>query len=112
MGRLVASVHVTDPADGRRIVLEAGEEPPARLAALVPNPACWENGELPSPAAPDTDSTSDTDDGPANASGVAADKTRASEPDTDSEDTKPAAKRAATRPARGRKAAAQGTGGQ
>lgn len=94
MAKLAAAVHVRDPERHRTVLLLPGEEPAPRLAALVTNPACWEGGKPPAgddvahTPPPDSEATADGD-----------------------EDTKPAAKKAASRPARGRKAAAEGTGG-
>ncbi|MFE7111765.1 hypothetical protein ACFU98_29475 [Streptomyces sp. NPDC057575] len=85
--KLAASVYVTDPDTNQTVILEAGTSPEARLAALVTNPAAWEDGNLP---------------------------TAESEPsDGDDEDTKPAARKtAAKKPARGRTTADEGTSGQ
>ena len=94
MARLAATTHVLDPETHQMTELPAGSEPPAHLAALVTNPDCWEDGKLPAAARqaaeedtpPDTKSAKD-----------------------DSEGTKPAAaKKAAARPARGRKSADEG----
>lgn len=111
MAKLARSVHVTDPKSGRRLVLTPGEEPASHLAALVTNPAAWVDGKLPGP--PKAKAETEGDSGPAGSASEAsgaADTTPAE--DTASEDTKPAAKRAARKPARGRSAAAEGTGGQ
>jgi hypothetical protein len=99
MAKLVTTVFLTDPDKHRTVVQTAGEEPERRLAALITNPACWEDGNLPDSNAGDSaaDDDQSEDDKP---SGDA------------SEDAKPAAKKAATRPARGRKAAAEGGGSQ
>ncbi|WP_331764406.1 hypothetical protein [Streptomyces anulatus] len=102
MAKLVRAVHVTDPKSGRRLVLGPGEEPAPHLAALVQNPAAWEDGKLPA-VAEESSSTKDADttEGVSSASEETADV------------TKPAARTtAANKPARGRKAAAEGTGGQ
>jgi hypothetical protein len=88
--KLVATVYVTDPDSHQTVVLEAGSEPEPRLAALVTNPAAWEDGKLP----------------------VAAKKAAESSDDEDSDGDKQAAKKtAAKRPARGRSAADEGTSG-
>ncbi|MGW2849611.1 hypothetical protein [Streptomyces sp. NPDC001274] len=91
-GKLTASVYVTDPDTNEAVVLEAGSEPEPRLATLITNPAAWEDGNLPAAAnkAAGRSDPAGEDDG----------------------DTKPAAKRAARKPARGRTAADEGTGGQ
>lgn len=90
--RLVATTHVLDPETHQMTELPAGSEPPSHLAALVTNPDAWEDGKLPTAAKktaegstePQTESGKDEDEG-----------------------TKPAAeKKAAARPARGRKSAA------
>ncbi|TXS68945.1 hypothetical protein [Streptomyces sp. sk2.1] len=91
--RLAATVYVTDPDTHQTVRLDEGSEPDTRLAALITNPAAWEDGTLPAAAkqaAESSDPTGEDDDA----------------------DTKPAAKRAARKPARGRTAADEGTGGQ
>ena len=88
MAQLVKAVFVRDPERQRDILLTPGEEPEPRLAALVTNPACWEGGKLPADAEKTAAKSSETTD------------------DGDSGETKPAAKKAATTPARGRKSAA------
>lgn len=94
MAKLAATVYITDPDSHQTVALEAGSEPEPRLAALVPNPAAWEDNK------PPTAATTNTTPSP---SGF--------EKDTGDED-KPAVKKTATSPARGRKAAAEGTSGQ
>ncbi|BCK74012.1 hypothetical protein Srufu_079650 (plasmid) [Streptomyces libani subsp. rufus] len=91
MAKLVRSVFVRDPARHRDILLNAGEEPAPEYAALVTNPACWEDGKLPTPAKRSAEGQSTPDP-----------------PSDDDEGDKPAAKKAATRPARGRKSADEG----
>jgi len=93
MSRLAKTVFVTDP-DHRGVVLrlDAGQEVPKNLEAAVTNEDAWEDGKP-----------------PAAAKQAAAEEQSPPEPSPTSdedEDTKPAAKRAATRPARGRKSAA------
>ncbi|MGY5127282.1 hypothetical protein [Streptomyces nigrescens] len=89
--RLVATTHVVDPETHQMTVLPEGSEPAPHLAALVTNPACWEDGKLPTAAKQ-----------------AAAEEQSTPEPSPEGdEDTKPAAKKtAAHRPARGRKSAA------
>ncbi|MFE7780260.1 hypothetical protein [Streptomyces nigrescens] len=91
MAKLVRSVFVRDPARHRDILLHAGEEPAPEYAALVTNPACWEDGKLPAPAKK-----------------AAAEEQSTPEPSpAGDEGDKPAAKKmAANRPARGRKSVA------
>ncbi|ACX71139.1 hypothetical protein pZL12.62c [Streptomyces phage ZL12] len=102
---------MTDPKSGRRLVLSPGEEPAPHLAALVQNPAAWEDGNLPD-AAETGDDRGDASGGTSDAPGSADPKSDET-PDKDSDDTKPAARKtAAKKPARGRTAAAEGTGGQ
>ncbi|MEU0656113.1 hypothetical protein ABZ485_28245 [Streptomyces albogriseolus] len=92
MARLVSDVHVKDPKTRLMVHLRAGEEPAPEYAALVKNPEAWEGGKLPTSAkTADTTPTSDSEEG-------------------DGGD-KPAAKRAAKRPARGRSAADEGSSG-
>ncbi len=102
---------VKDPDRHAMVLLHPGEEPEPRLAALITNPDAWEGGKVPAAAA--------TGDGRGDASGAASDDTGSADPksdetpDKDSDDTKPAARKtAAKKPARGRTAAAEGTGGQ
>lgn len=89
MARLATDTFVKDPQTHLMVHLRAGEEPAPEYAALVKNPDAWEGGKLPT-----TDTSKD-------------------KPSTggDTEDTKPAAKRSARKPARGRDAADEGTGG-
>lgn len=97
MATLARSVFVRDPKKHRDILLRAGEEPAPEYAALVRNPACWENGELPDQAATSGQDSDDKQD----------DATEAAP-----EATKPAARKAAAKkPARGRDAADEGTSG-
>lgn len=86
--RLVATVYVTDPETHQTAILDAGSEPAPHLAALVTNPGAWEDGKLP----------------------TAAEEQSKPEPaSSGDEGDKPAAKRAANRPARGRKSADEGS---
>ncbi|MFE9491394.1 hypothetical protein ACFYNF_33990 [Streptomyces sp. NPDC006641] len=88
--KLAAAVYVTDPDTNETVILEAGTSPEARLAALVTNPAAWEDGNLPTTTPAEPAPTGD-----------------------DEADTEPAARKtAAKKPARGRTAAAEGTSGQ
>ncbi|MFJ1782521.1 hypothetical protein ACIOKA_38080 [Streptomyces anulatus] len=106
MAKLVRAVHVTDPKSGRRLVLHPGEEPAPHLAALVQNPAAWEDGKLPASAEATTEDVgpTETKEEPPETGG---------DSDDNQGDTKPAARKtAAKKPARGRTAAAEGTGGQ
>jgi hypothetical protein len=87
--RLAATVYVTDPDTHQTVRLDEGSEPDKRLAALVTNPAAWEDGT------PDTAAAEPEPEG------------------DDDADTKPAARKtAAKKPARGRTTAAEGTSGQ
>jgi hypothetical protein len=96
MARLARSVFVRDQKKHRDILLRAGEEPAPEYAALIRNPACWENGEL-----PDTAPAADPDS-----------KTQQDTTETAPAVTKPAARKpAAKKPARGRDAADEGTSG-
>ncbi|MFF8422934.1 hypothetical protein [Streptomyces sp. NPDC015680] len=88
--KLAASVYVTDPDTSQTVILAAGTSPEARLAALVTNPAAWEDGKLPDAAPAEPTPTGDDD-----------------------ADIEPAARKtAAKKPARGRTTAAEGTSGQ
>ncbi|MFB8122128.1 hypothetical protein ACFVG1_13150 [Streptomyces bacillaris] len=110
MATLRKAVFVKDPDRHAMVLLRPGEEPEPRLAALITNPDAWEDGKVPTAAA--------TGDDRGDASGAASDDSGNADPKSDdtpdkgSDDTKPAAKRAARKPARGRTAAAEGTGGQ
>lgn len=105
MAKLIKAVFVRDPERHRTVLLLPGEEPEPRLAALVTNPDCWEDGKLPDSAETTADSVGDAtgDDG---------------QPEPETEKAAPAAKRtaarktAATKPARGRTAAAEGDSGE
>lgn len=94
MARLVSDVHVKDPKTRLMVHLRAGEEPAPEYAALVKNPEAWEGGKLPT-SAKTADTTTSSDDGDGDGDGG----------------DKPAAKRAAKRPARGRSAADEGSSG-
>lgn len=88
--RLAATTHVVDPQTHQMTVLPEGSEPVPRLAALVTNPACWEDGKLPAAAKKTVEGQSKPEPSPEGDEG-----------------DKPAAKKtAAHRPARGRKSAA------
>ncbi|PVC80618.1 hypothetical protein DBP19_36380 [Streptomyces sp. CS090A] len=120
--QLTGSVFVTDPDTHQTVELAPGTSPEPRLAALVTNPAAWVDGKLPRLPKAKTEgdsgaSGSDPDGASGDASGdtdpadTQSDETEPTEGDA-SDGTKPAAKRAARKPARGRTAAAEGTGGQ
>ncbi|MER6602484.1 hypothetical protein [Streptomyces parvus] len=126
MATLVRTVFVRDPDKRRDILLRAGETPDPKYAVLVTNPACWEGGKLPAavkkrlaaktedasgPSGNDPDAASGDGSGTTGSADTQSDETTPADGD-DSDDTKPAAKRAARKPARGRTAAAEGTGGQ
>lgn len=116
MATLRNTVFVRDPDRHATVVLRAGEEPEPRLAALVTNPDAWVDGKLPNLPKTGSDS-SRTGSGPDAASGDASaapgDADTKSDEGSPSEDTKPAARKtAAKKPARGRAAAVEGTGGQ
>ncbi|WP_055695686.1 hypothetical protein, partial [Streptomyces prasinopilosus] len=82
MARLATDVHVKDPQTRLMVHLRAGEEPAPEYAALVKNPDAWEDGKLPTAAKKTADTSTSSDDG--------------------DDGDKPAAKRAARKPARGR----------
>ncbi|MFF2864513.1 hypothetical protein ACFVSX_32115 [Streptomyces rubiginosohelvolus] len=126
MATLARTVFVRDPEKHRDILLRAGETPDPKYAVLVTNPACWEGGKLPAavkkhlaaktegdsgPSGSDPDAASGDAPGATGSADTQSDETTPTDGD-DSDDTKPAAKRAARKPARGRTAAAEGTGGQ
>ncbi|MFF8250059.1 hypothetical protein [Streptomyces griseus] len=119
--QLKGSVFITDPDTHQTVELAPGTSPEPRLAALVTNPAAWVDGKLPrlpkaktgggsGPSGNDPDGASG-DDSDTGSADTQSDETTPADGD-DSDDTKPAAKRAARKPARGRTAAAEGTGGQ
>lgn len=110
MAKLVRSVHVTDPQSGRRLVLAPGEEPAPHLAALVTNPAAWADGKLPNP--PKTqEETGQGADGPEDAAGETPAASDADDQAAPAAKKTAARKSAATKPARGRTAADEGTSG-
>lgn len=90
MARLVTDVHVKDPKTRLMVHLRAGEEPAPEYAALVKNPEAWEGGKLPTSAKSTATTTTSDEDG---------------------DGDKPAAKRTARKPARGRSAADEGSSG-
>lgn len=101
MAKLSKAVFVKDPdRNGTVILLHPGDEPEPRLAALVTNPDAWEDGKLPTAAkkAAKADTADDT-------------TASASTSDDGSGDKPAASKRQATSPARGRKAAGEGSSG-
>lgn len=123
----MSTVYVQDPDTKQTVTLDAGTCPEPRLAALVTNPAAWVDGKLPrlpktakaeSSTDPEGEGSGPSGDGPAADSG---DGSATTSDDADSSDgepkaataTKTAAKKTAAKaPARGRTAAAEGTGGQ
>ncbi|MFD9443408.1 hypothetical protein [Streptomyces sp. NPDC060001] len=118
--QLAATVYVTDPDSHQTVELAAGSSPEPRLAALVPNPAAWVDRKLPRlPRAKtetgpgqDPQSTGDGNDQDG-ASGGDSDTSPAGDPQAAPAAKKTAApKRVATKPARGRDAAEQGTSGE
>ncbi|MFD3516343.1 hypothetical protein [Streptomyces sp. NPDC058657] len=123
MAKLARAVFVRDKDTSRDVLLNSGDEPPAKYAVLVKNPACWEGGKLPAAVKRHMDSDADTSGGDetdstgnapkdSQGSGDGSDTSSGSTaPGEPTEDTKTATKKA-TAPARGRKAAAEGTGGQ
>ncbi|MFJ1993083.1 hypothetical protein [Streptomyces asiaticus] len=94
MAKLVKAVFVRDPERHRTVILRPGDEPEPRLAALVTNPEAWEDGKLPTAGKQEAAMGSTQSDDTDNAG---------------DEDAKPAAKKAAARPARGRKSADEGS---
>jgi hypothetical protein len=66
MAKLIKAVFVKDPDRNRTVLLQPGEEPEPRLAALVTNPDAWEDGKLTEAAqqtaAADTDGDSGEQD--------------------------------------------------
>ncbi|MGW7398016.1 hypothetical protein ACWGH7_16145 [Streptomyces cyaneofuscatus] len=120
--QLKGTVYVTDPDTHQTVELAPGTCPEPRLAVLVTNPAAWVDGKLPrlpkakaegdsGPSGSDPDGASGDASGDTGSADTQSDETEPTEGDT-SDDTKPAAKRAARKPARGRTAADEGTGGQ
>ena len=120
--QLKGTVYVTDPDTHQTVELAPGTSPEPHLAVLVTNPAAWVDGKLPRvpKAKADDSGPSGNDQGGASGDAPADSGTADTRSDDgtpaeggDSEDTKPAARKtAAKRPARGRTAAAEGTGGQ
>lgn len=114
-------VYVMDPDTHQTVLLHPGTCPEPRLAVLVTNPAAWVDGKLPripkaktdsGPSGDDQDDASGADSADSGDADPQSDEKTPDEGD-DSDDTKPAARKtAAKKPARGRTAAAEGTGGQ
>ncbi len=103
MAKLATAVFVRDPDSHRTVVLQPGEEPEPRLAALVTAPDAWEDGKLPDlndSETAGTAGTAGTDGSEDSAKAAPAAKKTA------------ATKRAATKPARGRDAADEGSSGE
>lgn len=120
--QLSRPVYVKDPDNHQTVLLHPGTSPEPRLAALVTNPAAWVDGKLPrlpktkteggsSPSGNDPGAASGDEPGDTSSADTQSDETTPADGDA-SDDTKPAAKRAARKPARGRTAANEGTGGQ
>lgn len=86
MAKLAKAVFVKDPDRNATVLLLPGEEPEPRLAELVTSPDAWEDGKPP----------------------AAATKSAAASSSNEDDGDKPAAKRAARKPARGRNAADEG----
>lgn len=105
MAKLARAVFVRDPERHRTVLLNVGEEPEPRLAALVTNPDAWEDGKLPQEAKEQSDTGNGKDDAP-EGSGDDADK-KAEQPAKKTA----ARKTAATSRSRGRAAADEGTSG-
>lgn len=92
MAKLAKTVFVKDPDHpGTVLRLDAGQEVPKDLEDAVTNEDAWEDGKL-----------------PAAAKKAAEEDTQPEPSPTSDEGDKPAAKRAATKPARGRKSADEG----
>ena len=105
MAKLIAAVHVRDPERHRTVLLRPGEEPEPRLAALVTNPDCWEDGKLPDTAEADA---KDDGDGGGDSGGDEEPTTKQAAPAA----KKTAAKKtAASSRSRGRDAAGVGDSG-
>lgn len=109
MAKLIKAVFVRDPDRNRTVLLQPGEEPEPRIAALVTNPDAWEDGQLPEAAPQDDTASSGDHDGP--------DKDDDADTETPAK-AAPAAKKtaarksAATSRSRGRNAADQGDSGE
>lgn len=116
--QLAATVYVTDPDSHQTVELAEGTSPEPHLAALVTNPGAWVDGKLPRlpKAQPEGKGTSETSEQEEKAAGdgdQAATSDTEDDQQTASAAKKPAARRtAATRPARGRTAAAEGDSGE
>ena len=109
--QLAATVYVKDPETRQTVILHPGTLPEPRLAALVTNPAAWVDGKLPRLPKKATDSKEagdPTGDGQDDASG--ADSAASSDQTAPAKKTA-ASKRVASKPARGRDAADEGSSG-
>lgn len=108
MAKLVKAVFVRDPQRHRTVLLNPGEEPEPRLAAMVTNPDAWEDGQLPEPAKEQAkEGESDTATSGTGTSEDSGDDTPAPQPAKKTA----ARKTAATGRSRGRDAADEGTSG-
>lgn len=108
MAKLARAVFVRDPERHRTVLLNAGEEPEPRLAALVTNPDAWEDGKLPEPAKKQAEEdASDTADNGQDTPSEDSDKQAAPTAKKTA-----ARKTAATGRSRGRDAADEGTSGE
>jgi hypothetical protein len=105
MAKLIKAVFVRDPERHRTVLLNAGEEPEPRLAALVTNPDAWEDGKPPTEA---TESKADGDAGNDSGQDDSADKEAAPV----AAKKTAARKTAASNRSRGRDAAGEGTSGE
>ncbi|MGW1468559.1 hypothetical protein ACWCPT_29960 [Streptomyces sp. NPDC002308] len=109
--QLRGTVYVTDPDTHQTVELAPGTCPESRLAALVTNPAAWVDGKL--PRLPKTKTEGVSGDGSGSSDAADTPPNDETPEGDDSEDTKLAARKtAAKKPARGRTAADEGTGGQ
>lgn len=127
MAELITSVFVGDPErpGADKVLFQPGDDVPERFWPLMTNPGLWEDGDVPVPTAPPGEDATGSGEGdgeqgdgtepPSGDSSPDTEPEPLPEPgDTPAEDTQqaPAKKTAARKPASGRKAAAEGTGGQ
>lgn len=114
MAQLASTVYVQDPDSHQTVTLDPGTSPEPRLAALVTNPAAWVDGKLPrlpKKTAGSKEGGDPTGDGQDDASGDNSAASAGSDQADPPARKTAASKRAASKPARGRDAADEGTSG-
>jgi hypothetical protein len=119
MAELITAVFVTDPdrPGAAKVLFQPGDDVPERFWPRMTNPGLWKDGIAPTPSTPEQEpgeGEGDSDDSEPSSPGSGPEQLPQPEAEPQPEpEKKPAARKtAATKPASGRKAAAEGTGGQ